>query len=422
MAAERATDGLRVLHLIDHSVPFYSGYSFRSRYVIGMLRDSGCAIEVVTSARHDGFERDVEEVDGILHHRTARPRDLLSRAQLRVPFWRETVMTRAMAVRLEEVARRFRPHVIHAHSPFFDGQAALRVGARLGVPVIYEIRAFWEDDAVDKGKIAGGGFVYRQVQRLETAVVRRADRVVCICEGLRTDLIARGIRPEKILISKNGVEIDAFQPRARDEELARSYGLEGKRVVGFIGSFFTYEGLPELVAAAARLGRERSDFKLLLIGAGDDEPRVKAAIARNGAEDLVVMPGRVPHDRIAAHYALVDVFVYPREKTRLTDLVTPLKPLEALAMERIVLGSDVGGIRELLDECEVGRVFRAGSVEDMARAIGETLDRAPADLAEEGKKGRRMVAERRAWSRNVLPVLEAYRELSGKAPQPVASA
>lgn len=402
---------LRVLHLIDHSIPLHSGYSFRSRYIARVEQELGIEVEVVTSARHDEFAAMEETLDGIKFHRTAIPKGFSDRMQLKVPFWRECIMTGAMAARLKHVALKFNPDLIHAHSPFFNGQAALRVGGELGIPVFYEIRAFWEDDAVDKHKITKGGLVYSQVKRLETKVARQADRLVCICEGLRGDMESRGIPAEKILISKNGVEVETFVPREKDPALLAKYGLEGKRILGFIGSFFTYEGLPELVASAARLEKTRDDFKLLLIGGGDDEPRVKKAIEECGAQDLVVMPGRVPHDEVQAHYALIDVFCYPRYKTRLTELVTPLKPLEAMAMERVVTGSDVGGIRELFDECEVGQTFRADSAEDMDRVLNESLDRSDEDLAEEGKKGRINVSQKRSWRNNLKPIVEAYAQI-----------
>ncbi|MEZ6196145.1 MAG: glycosyltransferase, exosortase A system-associated [Planctomycetota bacterium] len=412
---------LRVLHVFDHSIPLHSGYSFRSRYIYEVERSMGLRVEAVTSARHDVHQAPVEEIDGLRFHRTERPSGALDRLQLKLPFWRERILTGAMAARVEEVARDFRPHLLHAHSPFFDGQAALAVGRKLDLPVFYEIRAFWEDDAVDKGKFGEGGFVYRQVKRLETEVARDATRLVCICEGLKRDMIARGIPEEKILVSKNGVEVETFRPREKDPALERKFGLEGKRVLGFIGSFFVYEGLDDLVASAARLrAAGRDDFVLLLIGGGDAEPKVREAVARHGMEDRVVMPGRVPHQEIQDHYALIDTFVYPRTRSRLTELTTPLKPLEAMAMERCVIGSDVGGIRELLDECEVGASFRAGDAEDMDRVLAASLDRSLEDLREEGRRGRVNVARVRSWRGNLEPIVAAYREVLGRSPRPPA--
>ncbi len=366
----------------------------------------------VTSTRHNRVEQEVSEViDGVTYHRTPLPVGLLDRMQLRVPFWRERILTRTMADRLERVAREWQPDVLHAHSPLFNGQAALRVSRRLGIPLIYQIRAFWEDDAVDKMKISDGGLIYRTAKNQETAVVQGADYVACICEGLRGDLVERGVAPEKIILVKNGVQPDAFTPMAPDPELVERLGLAGKRVLGFIGSFFHYEGLPDLIDAIAEIRRQRDDFILLLVGGGEDEPLLHARVKELGLDDCVRFTGRVPHEQVAAHYSVVDTFVYPRRPKRLTHLVTPLKPLEAAAMERCVIGSDVGGIRELLDELEVGQTFRAGDSADLVRVLGEALDRDAASLRSEGIQGRQAVLERRSWRRALTPLRELYESI-----------
>ncbi len=406
---------MRVLHLLDHSLPQYSGYSFRSRYILRGLKSMGAEVAVVTSARHGADAGEEEILDGIRHFRTARPKRMWSRVQLKIPFWKERIMTGAMVRRLEEVGRSFRPDLIHAHSPFFNGQAAVAVGKRLGIPVVYEIRAFWEDDAVDKGKITEDGFVYRQVRRLESEVTRAADAVVCICEGLRRDLVERGLSAEKITVVKNGVEPDTFQPRPKPAELEERYGFEGKRVIAFIGSFFFYEGLTDLVRAADRLRRERDDFVLLLVGSGEDTPNVEALVRELGLDDVVHLTGRVPHDEVQDHYALGDLFIYPRRSKRLTEKVTPLKPLEAMAMERCTLGSDVGGIRELFEECGVGETFRAGDFEALHALLNRALDRTDEALREEGRAGREAVRNIRNWDRTLIPVKTLYENLLGSA-------
>ena len=404
----------RILHVLDHSVPRHSGYSFRSRYIVTIARRLGFETAVVTSARHDVAGEPVEVIDGIRHYRTPPPVGALNRLQLKIPFWRERIMTAAMARRIETAAREFRPDVLHAHSPFFNGQAALRVGMRLGIPVVYEIRAFWEDDAVDKGKIPEWGFVYRQVRRLETEVARAADHLVCICEGLRKDMADRGIPPEKITVIKNGADAESFVPRPKDPELVERYGLAGKRVIAFIGSFFHYEGLPELMRAVGRLKARRQDFKVLLAGGGEDEPEVRRLVDVLGLAEDVALCGRVPHEDIQAHYALADLFIYPRRSKRLTELVTPLKPLEAMAMEKPVIGSAVGGIRELWEECGVGDLFVPDDPDALDRALDRALSRSAAELAEEGRAGRLAVLTKRDWLNTLEPIRAVYDALATK--------
>lgn len=404
---------IRVLHVQDHTVPEMSGYAFRSRYVVATQRALGIDAEVVSSARHRTFSAPVETIDGLRFHRTPWPAGRLARAQLRIPFWRERVLVAALRDRILEVAGSFRPAVIHAHSPIFNGLAALRAGERLGIPVVYEIRAFWEDDAVDKGKFAEGSFVYRQVRRIETGICRRARHVVPICEGLRLDLEERGIPASRLTVVRNGVDPLRFVPAPPDRALAERLGLSGKIVVGFIGSFFHYEGLPLLVEAAARLRATHPALRVLLVGGGEDEERTRARARELQAEDLVIFAGRVPHAEIDAWYSLPEVLVYPRLSKRITELVTPLKPLEALAMEKAVIGSDVGGVRDLLQDCGAGRLFRAGSADDLARVLKEWLE-APLDVrAREREAGRRSVLEHRSWEQVVSPILPVYEGLAG---------
>ena len=403
---------MRILHLLDHSVPLHSGYSFRSRYLLQMEQTLGFESAAVTSTRHNIVEEPTSEtIDGITYHRTPVPTGCFDRMQLRIPFWRERILTQAMAERLESVAREWKPDVLHAHSPMFNGQAAAMVAKRLGLPFIYHIRAFWEDDAVDKMKISQDGLVYRAAKHQETVVARQADYVACICEGLRGDLIQRGIDPQKIILVKNGVQPDAFIPSLPNPELARRLGLEGKRVMGFIGSFFHYEGLPDLVQAVAEIRSRRDDFVLLLVGGGEDEAELHQQVKDLGLDDCVRFTGRVPHEEVAAHYSVIDFLVYPRRPKRLTHLVTPLKPLEAAAMERCMIGSDVGGIRELLDELGVGATFAAGDQKDLVRALTEMLDRDSASMQAEGRQGREAVLEVRSWERALQPLARLYESM-----------
>ncbi|GAA3250140.1 hypothetical protein GCM10020258_04810 [Sphingomonas yabuuchiae] len=166
-----------------------------------------------------------------------------------------------------------------------------------------------------------------------------------ICEGLRGDLIARGLPQDKIIVSPNGVDLGLFgQPLARDEALAEELGLADAEVIGFIGSFYDYEGLDDLIAAMPRLVAARPKARLLLVGGGPMEAALRAQADRSPVAAAIRFVGRVPHQQVERYYSMVDILAYPRKKMRLTDLVTPLKPLEAMAQGKLVAASDVGGI------------------------------------------------------------------------------
>ena len=184
--------------------------------------------------------------------------------------------------------------------------------------------------------------------------------VTTICEGLRGDILGRGIPPEKVTVIPNAVNIENFSMAGiRDVQLATTLGLNENVVLGFIGSFYAYEGLAVLIQALPKMLAGNPKIRVLLVGGGPQEQELKALAARFGVENKVIFTGRVPHDQVQAYYNLIDILVYPRLKMRLTDLVTPLKPLEAMAQGRLVVASDVGGHQELIQDGKTGMLFAA---------------------------------------------------------------
>jgi PEP-CTERM/exosortase A-associated glycosyltransferase len=399
---------MRVLHVLDHSLPLHSGYTFRTRAIIKAQLGQGWEVTCLTGARHTRDGPDPEIVDGITFHRTPAPRPARS------PFgeWREIA---ALRDRLDALVAEWRPDVLHAHSPVLTALGALPVAKRQGIPLVYEIRAFWEDAAVGNGTGTEGSARYRLTKMLETYAVRRADAVAVICEGLRGDLIARGIAPEKIMVSPNGVDMDLFgDPPAPDPGFARSLGLEGADVVGFIGSFYDYEGLDDLIAAMPSLLERRPEARLLLVGGGPMEAALKAQAEASDAGDRIHFVGRVPHEEVERYYALVDVLAYPRKAMRLTELVTPLKPLEAMAQRKLVAASNVGGHRELIEEGVTGTLFPPNDPAALADALAGLFDN------REGWDARRVTARdfverERNWASNISRYAPVYQRLTGKA-------
>jgi PEP-CTERM/exosortase A-associated glycosyltransferase len=247
---------------------------------------------------------------------------------------------------------------------------------------------------------------------METHAVRRADHTFTICEGLRTDLQARGLRPEQVTVIPNAVDVEHFAPGGEaDAALAAELGLSGKTVLGFIGTFFGYEGLDLLVEALPLLLQQRPDVHLLLVGSGEQEQALKAQVQRLGLQDKVLFTGRVPHSRVQAYYNLIDVLVYPRHPMRLTELVTPLKPLEAMAQGRVLLASDVGGHRELIEHDRTGLLFKAGDAQALASAAVKLLE-ARATWPELRTAGRRFVETERTWAASVARYRPVYDRLA----------
>jgi len=399
---------MRILHILDHGLPLHSGYAFRTRAIVTAQMSRGWEVACLTGPRQGATSAQVEVVDGITFYRTPPPGP--ARSPLRE--WREV---KALRRRLEDVIAQWQPNQLHAHSPVLSALAALPAARRHGLPLLYEIRAFWEDAAVGNGTGREGSLRYRLTKRLETRAARRSDAVAVICEGLRTDLIARGIDPHKIVVSPNGVDLGLFgSPLAPDAALARELGLAGADVVGFIGSFYDYEGLDDLIAAMPALLARRPAARLLLVGGGPMEAALRRQAAASGAADRITFVGRVPHHQVERYYALIDLLAYPRKAMRLTELVTPLKPLEAMAQGKLVVASDVGGHRELIEHGVTGTLFPAGDPAALAAALGDLFD-ARGDWDQRRQVARRFVERERDWASNVANYAPVYERAMERA-------
>ncbi len=397
---------MRILHVLDHSLPLHSGYTFRTRAILKAQIERGWDVAGVTGLRHSaGGPADAVE-DGLTFFRTPAKNLLPS------PIGEYQEIS-ALAARLDAVVDQWKPDILHAHSPVMNALATLRVGKRHGLPVVYEIRAFWEDAAVGNGTGREGSAKYQLTRTLETYAARRASGVVVICEGLKTDLKQRGIAADKITVSPNGVDLALFgDPPPPDKALACELGLKNAEIIGFIGSFYDYEGLGDLIAAMPALVAARPNAHTLLVGGGPMETHLRAQAAASPVADRIHFAGRVPHDQVDRYYSLIDILVYPRKKMRLTDLVTPLKPLEAMAQRRLVAASDVGGHRELIEDGVTGTLFAPDDPPALAVAVAEMLGN-PDAWPERKARGRKFVEGHRNWSSNISCYDPLYQRLSG---------
>ena len=395
----------RILHILDHSLPLHSGYTFRTRAILKAQEGLGLEVRGVTGLRHYADGPDCEEAEGLTFYRTRGE----AKGPVGLREWREIG---ALARNIEQVCRAWRPDVLHAHSPALCGMAALRASRKLGIPMVYEIRDFWEDAAVGNGTGREGDVKYRLTRTLENHVVAGADAVVTICNGLKQDLVARGNAPERITVMPNGVDLALFgTPVPRDPALAEKLGLGDGPVIGFIGSFYDYEGIDDLIAAMPALTGQHPQARLLLVGGGPMEAALRAQAEASVARDAIRFMGRVPHHEVERYYALCDIMAYPRKKSRLTDLVTPLKPLEAMAQGKLVAASDVGGHRELMTDGSTGTLFTPDNPAACAAALAGLLadrSRWPDRLA----AGRAHVEQAHDWSTNARRYLNIYHKLA----------
>ena len=402
-------DLVKVLHVFDHSIPLHSGYTFRSRAILRQQRALGIKTCHVTSPKQGKSEHSMESIDGLDFYRSEQPVGLLAA----FPVLNQLTVVASLRKKITEVIELEKPDIIHAHSPALNGLAAVQVGKSYGIPVVYEIRAFWEDAAVDHGTCKEGDTRYKLTRALENYVVNHVSAVTTICKGLQDDLIKRGVSSDKLTEIPNAVEIEKFTEKEVNEkevsELCKKLSLNGKYIIGFVGSFYAYEGLDLLLEAMPAVLSEQSNAHLLLVGGGPQESNLKKQVEHLGLQNKVTFTGRVPHEDVALFYNLIQLLAFPRKSMRLTELVTPLKPLEAMAQHKLVLASDVGGHRELIEDRKTGYLFKADDVGELAAKIVEIAKSSNERILNNGFD---FVKNERNWKVSVSNYLPIYTKLA----------
>ncbi len=403
--APSGADERKILHVFDHSFPIGDGYSNRSGEIIRFTRGLGWRTVHSTSAKQGPTTLEKETVNGIEFLRTRSLR----------AFWASWPALNQWSVvvglrrRLEEILIAERPVLLHIHSPCLNALAALPLARKYAVPIIYEMRSLWEDGAVDSGSCNEGDLRYRTSRWLETYVCHRVDQVVTICEGLKGDLLGRGLPEARITVVPNSVDISRFgSTEERDQRLAIELGLTAGKTFGFIGTFFPFEGLEVLMRAIPKISAAEPQARFLIVGDGPDAHRIREMAQRLSLSQSVIFTGRIAHDQVKRYYSLIDVLIYPRVSKRITELVTPLKPLEAMAQGKMVVASDVGGHREMIFPGENGLLFEAGNPDSLFAVCRDLLSRQDTWPGLQAN-GRNYVRTHRSWENNAMIYDHLYR-------------
>jgi PEP-CTERM/exosortase A-associated glycosyltransferase len=399
----------RVLHLLNNSLPhIVAGYTVRTHRIAQAQRAVGLDPIMVTRAGFPVLQgvfdaAPSDDVDGIIYHRL--PAEGLAR---RGP----AALIQANVERLAPLLERFRPAVLHPTSPYDNPRAALALGAAAGIPVVYEVRGFLEETWRSRhGDASAGSERYRMTRDIEGWCMRHADRVVTLGDAMKADIVARGVDAQHVWVIPNAVDPDDFVPQATDPALRADLGFDDADVVlGYVSSLVGYEGVRHLLDAIALLRTRHPRVRGLIVGDGAERPALEHQAGRLGLGAAVRFTGRVPITEVQRYYAQIDVFVVPRTNDQVSRTVTPLKPLEAMALERAVVTSDVPALRELIRPGETGLVFAAEDATALATAVEPLLDD-PATRARLGKAGREWVIAERTWYRNGERYRQLYDEL-----------
>ncbi|WP_420113208.1 glycosyltransferase family 4 protein [Pseudactinotalea sp.] len=396
----------RVHYLLHSSLPHTSlGYATRTQGLLRALREGGWDVRGVTQPgypEHIAKHPPRDEVDGVPYLRLPMEGAL--------PHWPIQRMVDAYRGALGPLVAAERPGIVHAASNVRNGFAAVDVARRTGIASVYEVRGLWEFTRLVREPEFDQTEMFELLERLEAQAATLADRAVVITRALGDHLVGLGVPEERIVVVPNGVDTSRFEPREPDTELARRLGVDGKTVIGYVGGLVEYEGLDLLVEAAAQLSRERDDFRVLIVGDGRSLPGLRAAVTAREIDHLVLFTGRVPHEQVEQYYSLIDIAPFPRLPEKVCELVSPLKPFEAMAMGKAVVASDVAALAEIVDDGATGRLFTKGSAPALAQALRSLLD-SPEQRAAVAARGLRWVREQRDWHTIVPRVGQLYEEL-----------
>lgn len=407
----------RICYILHNSLPFSSGgYATRSHGMACGLRKSGFEVIVITRPGYPGdiipnfgeTEQACDTLDGIPYQRIFQP------GSKGIPPL-EYIKRAAHA--LEQKFRELRPEIVMAASNYLTGLPALMACRRLGIPFIYEVRGLWEITRISREPAFGDTAAFFIQKIFEARVCRLADHALTLTRGLKKELMDRGVREKSISIAPNACDIEAFSPQERDKRLAHKYGIPADApVIGYIGTFVVYEGLDLLIDACVSLKKKGYVFRILLVGnenaSGKERGPISADLRRRaavgGLEDWLIMPGRIPHAEVAAHYSLTDIAPFPRKAWPVCEIVSPMKPLEAMAMGKAVVASSVDALAEMILDGETGLIFEKENLKDLEDKL-ELYLKNPALRRKTGENARKFIARNRSWTEvisKVAPIIE----------------
>ena len=343
----------RILYGLHHYFPIADGYTIRSHYIAEYLKK----------------------------HYELKLHTLVGQKWLeKFPVVRHPYRMHTFRRRLFRAIENFDPQLIHVNTPWEVGLPANEIASAFEIPLVYEVRGFWEETKVAQQEIEADSKKYKKVKNLETNVMYYANHVIAISNGIREEIIKRGIEPEKISVVPNGIDTGKFTKIAPEEQslrLVHKYNLENACVIGYIGTVRNLEGLGMIIRTLPHLIRIIPNLKLMIVGDGPDLDALKQETVALEMQNYVIFAGKVDHSQIREYYSILDMFVLPRISSYVNEIVTPLKLLEAMALGKTVLASDVGGISEIVENGRTGFLFKKNNPENFISKCTTLLEREP---------------------------------------------
>lgn len=409
----------RICYALSSSLPLTSGYATRAQGMAEGMRNAGLDIVGLT---RPGFPWDRGGADNAADLEEETSGDIIYR-RIRLPQRRgmnqRDYIEQSISAWAEAIAR-IRPMAVLAASNWESALPAGAAARRLGIPFLYEVRGFWEMTRASKEEGFETTPLYAGWSQLEAVTAAGADHVFTLTEPMREELALRGVPVDRITLLPNACHPDEFTTRPRDAALAAQIGLpQTVPVIGYVGSFVGYEGLELLIEACALLRTAGKQFRLLLVGSesggvGSYSASLRKLAERQGLADWLIMPGRVPYEQVPHWYSLIDIAPFPRMPHAVTERVSPLKPMEAMAMRKAVIVSDLRALCEIVRQDETGLIFRRADAGDLSAVLGRLLSD-PELRRRMGENARRFIETERAWNFVGRRASEIIKAVTGSA-------
>ena len=412
----------RLCYVLHNSWPYSSGgYATRAHGLAKGLTDRGWEVCSIT---RPGFPHDLpsstitpdslpmsDTLDGVTYHRILYPK--------RNGMHNHSYMQQSVSI-YEDYFRQLRPSVVMAATSYQSGVGALLAARRLGIPFVYEVRGWWEVTRVSRNPSFARQLVFKLMKGWENFVAYNADHVFTLTSPMRDELVRRGVAREKIDLLPNSCDTERFLPQAFNHELASQLGIsDGVPVIGYIGTFVDYEGLEVLVRACSLLKQQGVIFRLMLVGnedpSGQGHGKITSNIMeianRDGLDDWLILTGRVPHHMVEQYYSLITIAPFPRLGIPVCEMVSPMKPLEAMSMEKLVIASDVGGMAEMVLHENTGMTFKKGDPESLMQVLRRAIEDKELRV-NLGKRARQFVQNERTWEKTAQTADAMLRSLA----------
>jgi len=402
-------NNLKPLFIVHNSLPYeHAGYAIRTHTIVTHLKKQNIEVDVVTRAGYpwdlikhrDKDYKKIDIIDGIKYIRLNDKKKTFKKGT-------DRTYIKVYADAIEKEIQKNHYTILQAHSNYLNGLAMLEVAAKLKLPALYEIRGLWHITRTTLDphfKYAG---MYEYEQEMELSIARKVHRVIVISKALQNLLISFGINKEKIRVIPNAVDLKKFHPIKKNNTLVKQYNLENKFVIGFLGSLTAYEGLKELILSVDNLVEIENYANIVLMIVGDGRERKN--LEKLTQSKNIIFTGRVAFQEVNNYYSLFDICPFPRNNVEVCRYVPPLKPLEAMAMQKAIIVSDVAPLLEMVEDNQTALVCKADSIEDLKAKI-LILYKDKQKCNQLAINARKFVEQHRNWSNISKQYKEIYNE------------